>query len=108
MFANDAQAGLAQPPAHLAGPGHGLDMRYGLRVVGAGIGPVVVQPAQLQRVPGQVDAAQRIQPQSLACARFGRGPKQQGNVGRFGQPHGKGAIGKGRLESDQQVERFAG
>jgi len=47
MIANDAQAGLAQPPAHPASPGHSPDVRYGLRVVGAGIGPVIVQPTQL-------------------------------------------------------------
>ena len=73
-------------------------------ILGHGIQIAAGDIAPPQCVRGKVDAAERVQPQPAAAARFGKGPQNDRGADGTGKPHGHLGIGEGQLQEQQQVE----
>jgi hypothetical protein len=107
MLADDSDARPGEATFGASGLGQGTDLGENGRVVRRRIGVEILSAVQLQGVPGQVDAAQRIQPQPPARRRLRHGPEQQRRPARLRQPGNHGAVREGRLKNKQQI-RFGG
>ncbi len=104
MFPDQLQFGAVQFVNDGSGSGQQRDVLDGFGVVGVCMDIVDGKIVAAERMAGEIDAAEGIEPQATAGSRFGEGPHDQRCIDLFAQFNGHGCVGECHLQQEQHVK----